>query len=219
MTAARRGTLPARAWTRPTHWPSRWTLASRGIYTRRPRQERCTRLTMGQAPGVRLPDHLQVGNETVQRRASRSFAVGLLLVLACGPATSTQPSAPPSPTPVPLPTLDLGQVSRGRAVFVQHCASCHGVDAQGAPDWQQPDARGDLPAPPHDDTGHTWRHSDAQLSEIIRGGLRDQFNKTPELTMPPFQTYLLSDQQISDVLAYVKSLWSAEHRQSQEEQK
>jgi hypothetical protein len=37
------------------------------------------------------------------------------------------------------------------------------------PDWQQPDARGDLPAPPHDNAGHTWRHSDAQLSEIIDG--------------------------------------------------
>ncbi len=148
---------------------------------------------MGQARGIRLPDRLQVGNETVHRRASRSFALGLILVLTCGPATSTQPSAPPSPTPVPLPTLDRGQVSRGREVFVQYCASCHGVDAQGAPDWQQPDARGDLPAPPHDDTGHTWRHSDAQLAEIIRGGLRDQFNKTPELTMPPFQADQLSD--------------------------
>ncbi len=103
-------------------------------------------------------------------------------------------------------------------MFVQYCASCHGVDAQGAPDWQQPDARGDLPAPPHDDTGHTWRHSDAQLVEIIRGGLRDQFNKTPELTMPPFQADQLSDQQIRDVIAYFKSLWSPEHRQFQEEQ-
>ena len=173
---------------------------------------------MGQAPGARLADPPQVGGETVHRLSSSSLALGLLLVLACGPGKSAQPAARPSPTPVSVPTLDLGQVSRGREVFVQHCASCHGTEAQGAPDWQQPDARGDLPAPPHDDTGHTWRHSDAQLSEIIRGGLRDQFNKTPELTMPPFQTDQLSDQQISDVLAYVKSLWSAEHRQFQEEQ-
>jgi len=89
---------------------------------------------------------------------------------------------------------------------------------RGAPDWQQPDARGDLPPPPHDDTGHTWRHADAQLTEIIRGGLRDQFNKTPELTMPPFQTDQLSEREISDVIAYFKRLWSAEHQQFQEEQ-
>ena len=173
---------------------------------------------MGQAPGAHLADPPQVGGEAVHRRASSSLALGLLLVVACGPAISPQPAARPSPTPVPVPTLDLGQVSRGREVFVQHCASCHGSDAQGAPDWQQPDARGDLPAPPHDDTGHTWRHSDAQLSEIIRGGLRDQFNKTPELTMPPFKTDQLSDREIGDVVAYFKSLWSPEHRQFQAEQ-
>ena len=172
---------------------------------------------MGRAAGTCPPDP-RVGNETVYRGTSRALALGLLLVVACGPATSAQPAARPSPTPVPLPTLDPSQVARGREVFVQHCASCHGSDAQGAPDWQQPDARGDLPAPPHDDTGHTWRHSDAHLSEIIRGGLRDQFNKTPELTMPPFQTGQLSDEEIGDVIAYFKSLWSPEHRQFQEEQ-
>src|SRR5205085_4168607 len=120
-----------------------------------------TILSMGRTRGARLPDHLQVRNET-HRRVSSLLALGLLLVLACGPATSAQPAARPSPTPVPVPTLDLGQISRGREVFVQHCANCHGTDAHGAPDWQQPDARGDLPAPPHDDAGHTWRHSDAQ---------------------------------------------------------
>ncbi len=168
MTAARHGTPPARALTRRTHLYSRWILVNRSICTRRQRQGRCTRLTMGQAPGAHLADPPQVGGETVHRRASRSLALGLLLVLACGPGSSAQPAARPSPTPVPVSTLDPGQVSRGGAVFGQHCASCHGAEAQGAPDWQRPDARGDLPAPPHDDTGHTWRHSDAQLSEKTR---------------------------------------------------
>ena len=106
----------------------------------------------------------------------------------------------------------------GATLFRTYCASCHGADAQGAPDWQQPDARGDLPAPPHDDSGHTWRHPDAQLTQIIRDGLRDQFNKTPELTMPPFGPDQLSDQDIADVITYFKSLWSLEHRQFQEQQ-
>jgi len=159
-----------------------------------------------------------VGNDTLHRRAGRSLAIGLVLVLGCVPVSSGQPPSRPSPTPISLPTPDPGQVARGRGVYIQHCASCHGADAQGAPDWQQPDARGDLPPPPHDDTGHTWRHADAQLTEIIRGGLRDQFNKTPELTMPPFPTDQLSEREISDVIAYFKSLWSPEHRQFQEEQ-
>jgi len=171
---------------------------------------------MGRAAGACPPDPLQVGNDTLHRRAGRSLAVALLLVVGCGPLSSGQTASRPSPTPISLPTLDPVQTSRGRGVYVQHCASCHGADAQGASDWQQPDARGDLPAPPHDDTGHTWRHSDAQLTEIIRGGLRDQFNKTPELTMPPFTTDELSDQEISDEIVYFKSLWSPEHRQFQE---
>lgn len=73
-----------------------------------------------------------------------------------------------------------------------------------------------MPPPPHDDSGHTWRHSDAQLADIVRNGLRDPFNKTPDLTMPPFQDRL-SDDEITAVIAYFKSLWSPEHRRFQEE--
>jgi len=116
-----------------------------------------------------------------------------------------------------LPTFGPAQVARGRQIYLENCASCHGQDAQGALNWQQPNLRGDLPAPPHDDSGHTWRHPDAQIAEIIRDGLRDPFNKTPELTMPPFRDRL-SDEEIADVIAYFKSLWSEEHRRFQEEQ-
>lgn len=123
----------------------------------------------------------------------------------------------PTPTPAPLPALDQQQVARGRQIYVEKCASCHGRNAEGAPNWQQPDARGNLPPPPHDDSGHTWRHPDAQLAEMIRDGLRDPFNQTPELTMPPFKGQL-SEEEIAAVIAYFKSFWSPEHRRYQEEQ-
>jgi mono/diheme cytochrome c family protein len=147
-------------------------------------------------------------------------AVGLgastALSAGCG---ATPPGHPvlPAVAPHPLPTLDPSEIARGRQVYLQQCASCHGQNAEGAPQWQEPDARGDLPAPPHDDTGHTWRHSDAQLAEIIREGLRDPFNATTDLTMPPFQDRL-TDAQIAAVIVYFKSLWSPEHRRFQEEQ-
>ena len=134
-----------------------------------------------------------------------------------GCSTAGTAPATPSPAPSPVPALDLGQVARGRQVYLQSCASCHGPNAEGAPSWQQPDARGNLPPPPHGDSGHTWRHSDAQLAEIIRDGLRDPFNKTPELTMPSFGNQL-SDQEIAAVIAYFKSLWPDEHRRFQAEQ-
>jgi len=126
-------------------------------------------------------------------------------------------SATPAASPAELEALDASQVVLGRQVYLQNCASCHGARAQGAPNWQRPDIRSDLPPPPHDDTGHTWRHGDAELASIIRNGLRDVFNKTPELTMPPFKDRL-SDEEITAVIAYVKSLWSPAHRRYQEEQ-
>jgi mono/diheme cytochrome c family protein len=110
-----------------------------------------------------------------------------------------------------LPTLDASVIAQGRQVYEQHCATCHGAKAEGAPDWEKPDARGNLPAPPHDTTGHTWRHGDGELHRIIRDGWRDRFNKTPELTMPPFKDKL-SDAEMWAVITYFKSLWSEEQR-------
>jgi len=74
-----------------------------------------------------------------------------------------------------------------------------------------------MPPPPHDDSGHTWRHGDKQLADLIENGWRDPFNKTQELTMPPFKDKL-SDEEIRAVIAYFKSLWSEEHRRWQLEE-
>ena len=105
----------------------------------------------------------------------------------------------------------------GRTVYERSCASCHGAQAQGAPNWKHRDKNGDLPAPPQNAQGHTWRHSDAMLFDIISKGLRDPFDKTTGLTMPPFGK-ALSPQQIHAVIAYFKTLWTPEERafQSQE---
>jgi len=145
-----------------------------------------------------------------------ALAVSVIIVAGCSALTFRGPSEA-TPTAVILPALDPSQVARGRQVYLQRCASCHGQNAEGAPNWQQPDARGNLSPPPHDDSGHTWRHSDAQLAEIIRNRLRDRFNKTPELTMPPFKDRL-SDAEITAVITYFESLWSSGHRAFQEEE-
>lgn len=143
-----------------------------------------------------------------------AVATTVAILAGCGTFIAALPT--PTATLVPLPPLDPGTIARGRAVYLQNCARCHGQNAEGAPNWQKPDARGDLPPPPHDDTGHTWRHGDAQLKEIIRDGMRDPFNKTLELTMPQFKGSL-TDEEIAAVIAYFKSLWSPEHRHYQEE--
>ena len=129
----------------------------------------------------------------------------------------TGPSVVTPPPANPLPALNPGEVARGRRIYGDECASCHGARAEAASNWQRPDDVGNLPPPPHDDSGHTWRHSDHQLREVIRDGQRDPFNRTPELTMPPLRDRL-NDDEIDAVITYFKSLWSDDHRSFQEEQ-
>jgi|SRR6266404_144846 len=110
------------------------------------------------------------------------------------------------------PSLDSGH-----AIYRQYCASCHGADAQGASHWQERDEHGELPAPPHNAEGHTWRHSDADLYQMVDQGWRDPFNKTKRLTMPAFDD-VLSQEQIRAVITYLKTLWTPEQRQFQLEE-
>ncbi len=112
---------------------------------------------------------------------------------------------------------EASSLEPGRAIYQQHCASCHGANAEGAPNWQVHDAHGELPAPPHNTEGHTWRHSDAELYQMVNKGWRDPFNKTQRLTMPAFGEEL-SPEQIRAVIAYLKTLWTSEQRQFQLEE-
>ena len=105
----------------------------------------------------------------------------------------------------------------GRAVYESACASCHGARGEGAANWQEPDANGEMPAPPHDASGHTWKHSDAMLYRIVQQGWRDPFNKTQRLTMPAFEGQLSREQTIA-VIGYLKTLWKPEQRQVQAEE-
>ena len=109
------------------------------------------------------------------------------------------------------------RIASGESVYRQYCASCHGAKAEGAPNWKRPDENGELPSPPHDASGHTWRHSDTELVEMIAKGWRDPFNKTERLTMPPFDEQL-TPREIEDVIAYLKTLWTDEQRQFQAEE-
>jgi len=65
---------------------------------------------------------------------------------------------------------DPAQLAAGRAVYLQHCASCHGANLEGQANWQQRLPNGRMPAPPHDDEGHTWHHSHDLLFSIVKHG-------------------------------------------------
>lgn len=108
-------------------------------------------------------------------------------------------------------------VVKGEAIYQQYCAACHGVKGEGKPGWQERDALGELPPPPHGPEGHTWKHSDAMLYRMIRDGWRDPFNKTKRLTMPAYKD-VLSPTEIKSVIAYLKTLWTPEQREYQREE-
>lgn len=109
---------------------------------------------------------------------------------------------------------DKQTLQLGAQVYARSCASCHGANGEGAPRWSEPDPRGELPPPPHDSTGHTWRHADGMLYRIIRDGWRDPFNRTTRLTMPAFGNTLTAEETRA-VIAYLKTGWTAEQREAQ----
>ena len=108
-------------------------------------------------------------------------------------------------------------VRAGRQIYQSQCASCHGARGEGAPGWEQPDKLGELPGPPHDAQGHTWKHADGMLYRIVKQGWRDPFNKTQRLTMPAFGQ-ALEPNEIRAVIEYLKTLWTNEQRRFQREE-
>jgi len=118
----------------------------------------------------------------------------------------------------PADSSNSEQVARGKAVYVQHCAACHGVNFEGQPNWQEKLPTGRMPAPPHDASGHTWHHPDAVLFGITKHGLVPGKYAPPkyESDMPAFGGQL-SDEDIWAVLAYIKSDWPDKIRAAQTE--
>jgi len=104
---------------------------------------------------------------------------------------------------------DSDLVARGETVYAEACASCHGADFEGQPDWRIRGAGGKLPAPPHDETGHTWHHPDRVLFEMTKFGPQ-RFAGTNYATDMPAFAGDLPDPDIWAVLAYIKSRWPAD---------
>lgn len=111
----------------------------------------------------------------------------------------------------PMDSADPRLLAQGREVYMRECAACHGAKLEGQPDWQVRLPNGRLPAPPHDESGHTWHHPSAQLFGIVKDGVQAFAPAGYESDMPAYAGRL-SDREIWAVLAWIKSTWSAEVR-------
>lgn len=111
---------------------------------------------------------------------------------------------------VRLDPTDTALVALGANIYATHCAACHGANLEGEPDWRirRPDGR--LPAPPHDETGHTWHHPDEVLFNLTKHGLPKEIGGRPYVSNMPAFEGILSDREIIAVLSYIKSRWPAE---------
>lgn len=136
----------------------------------------------------------------------RRFLLGCMVVSVAMSAYARAGAAP-----------DSDEIRAGRQIYEAQCVSCHGVRGEGMPKWEDPNAEGELPAPPHDPSGHTWKHADGMLYRMIKDGWRDPFNKTQRLTMPAFGQ-VLSPPEIRAVIEYLKTLWTPEQRRFQHDE-
>ncbi|MGH1483081.1 MAG: c-type cytochrome [Geminicoccales bacterium] len=139
-------------------------------------------------------------------------AIGLgVLAAAVWPAwrqaISDQPRADPD---------SAAQVALGETVYQENCAACHGAALEGQPNWQSRLPDGTMPAPPHDDSGHTWHHPDQQLFDYTKLGGAAVVPAPFKSAMPGFAESL-SDEEIWAVLAFIKSRWSPRAREVQEQ--
>lgn len=118
---------------------------------------------------------------------------------------------------ITLQDTDLAIVASGEKIYQAQCASCHGVQLEGQPDWRQRDAQGLLPAPPHDASGHTWHHADDLLFEITKYGPGAVIGESDYRSNMPSFSNILSDEDIVAVLSFIKNTWPDKERQWQEE--
>lgn len=129
-------------------------------------------------------------------------------IFQTGPQGSNPASAPAS-----------YDVAEGAALYAENCASCHGAELEGQPEWRSPGPDGRLPAPPHDESGHTWHHPDSVLFDYTRlGGTAALARQGVEFEsgMPAFGDKL-TDQEIHNILAFIRSTWPERIRDAQAE--
>jgi mono/diheme cytochrome c family protein len=141
----------------------------------------------------------------VNRWVAGWAATTVLAVLAAGTAVwILRPSGGADPA-------DPAQVTLGRTVYAENCASCHGARLKGQQNWRETKPDGKFPAPPHDASGHTWHHPQDMLFKITKEGIQAFAPPGHPSDMPAFESKL-TDEQIWAVLAFIASTWPEDIR-------
>ena len=135
------------------------------------------------------------------------LVLGSVALAALGMAYLVTLPIEPAEASITLKPDEPAVLSLGKQVYAQNCASCHGVALEGQTNWRQRDNDGYMPAPPHDETGHTWHHPDTYLFLMTKYGIEKMIGKTYPNNMPAYEDEL-SDEEIIAALSFIKSTWS-----------
>jgi mono/diheme cytochrome c family protein len=144
------------------------------------------------------------------------YAVAVAFVCSILPvAAAPEPAAAGDPAAGTFADADNpATVILGRNLYRARCANCHGRRLEGQALWALHDQFFHQRAPAHDDSGHTWQHSDEELLAITRTGRLPGMPDDVTSHMPAFAG-VLDDQQILAILAFIKSRWSIGIRAAQ----
>jgi mono/diheme cytochrome c family protein len=120
------------------------------------------------------------------------FTGGLILLATVLMSQTKKPVASPAQKAIPQATLD-----RGKQVYLGQCLACHQVDGAGVPNMNPPLLK------------TKWVLGDkTQLVKVVLNGMTGEVeinDDTYHNVMAPHPD--LNDQQISDVLTYVRNSW------------
>lgn len=144
--------------------------------------------------------------------ARSAIAATVVLALLAALAFRLFPGSPRAEGALLLPN-DRQVVALGAEIYADNCASCHGADLKGQPNWQDPGADGLMPAPPHDESGHTWHHPDEILFAITKHGVARAANLKDYTSAMPVYAGVLTDEEIVAALSWIKAQWPAEIRE------
>ena len=122
-----------------------------------------------------------------------AITIGLALILAaCGGGESAEPEQPPEES------VPAGDAAAGEPVFQATCSACHGQDAKGLPNLGK-----DMTA-----SVFIAETSDADMLAFVKVGRPvTHADNTTGVDMPPKGgNPALSDEEILDVIAYIRTL-------------
>lgn len=155
---------------------------------------------------------------------AHTYLMMLLIILGaagCGITVTPTTEATPldisfvDPADVPTSTFTDPALREGESNYQLYCAHCHGYEGGG----QAVGAPGDTArlgmklVPALDSTGDTWRYADTLLIEVIKIGIQNPLDQYPMLGW----SAVMNDEQMGDLLAYIKLWWTDEQRTHQAE--